>query len=139
PDGVSEAVDIFWVFPRSPLQASRQLEQDELEQLRQVLTDMLAGRRPRPLLPVPAPPARPVETLVRFLESGDGTFTTLEVETDDRSGLLQALASALFAARVQINSSQVRTNGRRVYDRFNIVEIDGTPIGPERRLEVRSE
>ena len=136
PAGESEAVDVFWIFAREPKEPPVELA-IELDRLRQVLQDMLEGRGGGLPQPLPRKHDRPVETMVRFIESDDGTFTTLEVETDDRSGLLQALASALFAARVTINSSQVRTNGQRVYDRFKIVEVDGSPISRERRLEIQ--
>ena len=136
PAGEAEAVDVFWIFPREPQEPAVDVAV-ALERLRQVLNDMLEGRGGVLPQPLPRKYERPIETMVRFIESDDGTFTTLEVETDDRSGLLQALASALFAARVQINSSQVRTNGQRVYDRFKIVEVDGTPISRERRLEIQ--
>ena len=135
--GESEAVDIFWVYPRDPSQSGKHLEDTELDQLRTILVEMLEGRGESLPQPPPSRYGRPVETMVRFLESEDGIFTTLEIETDDRSGLLQSLASALFGARVQINSSQVKTNGQRVYDRFKIVEVDGSPISPERRLEIQ--
>jgi [protein-PII] uridylyltransferase len=74
---------------------------------------------------------------VRFIEGVDGSFATLEVETGDRSGLLLALAQALFQQRVQIVSSKVKTTGTRVFDRFSIVELDGSPISPHRRLEIQ--
>jgi UTP:GlnB (protein PII) uridylyltransferase len=77
------------------------------------------------------------ETVVRFLEGQDGTFSTLEVETFDRSGLLLALSQALFAQRVQIVGSQVKTRNNRVFDRFHIVEFDNQPISPARRLEIQ--
>ncbi len=136
PSGEAEAVDIFWVFPRDSGWAGGSFAEGKLDELLATLLDMLEGRAER-AQPPPSRLDRPVETMVRFLESADGTFTTLEVETDDRSGLLQSLASALFGAHVQITSSQVRTNGQRVYDRFNIVEVDGSPISPERRLEIQ--
>lgn len=135
--GEAEAVDVFWVFPRDPQTTSPSVSDTDIEHLRTVLVDMLEGGTQGMVRPPPRALEKPVETMVRFLESEDGTFSTLEVETDDRSGLLQSLASALFAARVQINSSQVRTNGHRVYDRFKIVEVDGTPISSERRLEIQ--
>lgn len=137
PAGEAEAVDVFWVFSRDPQTASPGVSDSDVERLRTTLTDMLEGRSEKVVRPLARAPEKPVETMVRFLESEDGTFTTLEVETDDRSGLLQSLASALFAARVQIDSSQVRTNGQRVYDRFKILEVDGNPISPERRLEIQ--
>jgi hypothetical protein len=33
--------------------------------------------------------------------------------------------------------SEVKTTGSRVFDRFHIVELDGRPIGPTRRLEIQ--
>ena len=135
--GQSEAVDIFWVYSRT--QDLQLFEEKHLDRLQSTLVDLLEGHGDHPTLSRPGVESlkTPVETMVRFLESTDGIFTTLEVETDDRSGLLQALASALFAAKVQITSSQVRTNGTRVFDRFTIVEVDGAPIGPERRLQIQ--
>lgn len=133
PGAEAEAVDIFWVYSRSG-----EATDFQLERLRETLVNLLEGHRQQPLPSRPAAPTKqPIETMVRFLESTDGIFTTLEVETDDRSGLLQALASALFSAKVQITSSQVRTTGTRVYDRFTILEVDGSPISPERRLAIQ--
>jgi [protein-PII] uridylyltransferase len=74
---------------------------------------------------------------VRFIENADGNFSTLEVETGDRSGLLLALSQALYNQRVQIVGSQVKTVNNRVFDRFHIVELDGTAIGASRRLEIQ--
>jgi [protein-PII] uridylyltransferase len=131
----SEAVDIFWVYSRTG--NPQVLEDEELTLLQATLVNLLEGHGDEPSTKPSSESTKPTETMVRFLESEDGTFTTLEVETDDRSGLLQALASALFSAKVQITSSQVRTTGTRVYDRFSIVEVDGSPITAERRLEVQ--
>ncbi|HYO97899.1 MAG TPA: hypothetical protein VER33_25510, partial [Polyangiaceae bacterium] len=85
--------------------------------------------------PPPTPSAW--ETVVRFIENADGNFSTLEVETGDRSGLLLALSQALFQQGVQIIGSQVKTVGGRVYDRFHIVELDNSAIGAPRRLEIQ--
>ena len=109
-----------------------------VERLREVLVGLLEGKLSTPppggaALPTPSS----TETVVRFLEGNDGSFTTLEVETGDRSGLLLALSQALFKQRVQIVTSQVKTVNNRVYDRFNIVEFDGSPITPARRLEIQ--
>jgi [protein-PII] uridylyltransferase len=75
--------------------------------------------------------------VVRFIENADGNFSTLEVETGDRSGLLLALSQALYNQRVQIVGSQVKTTGQRVFDRFHIVELDNSPISAARRLEIQ--
>ena len=48
-----------------------------------------------------------------------------------------ALSHALFEQNVQIEESEVRTVEGRVFDRFHIVEFDGRPISPARRLEIQ--
>lgn len=135
-----EAVDVFWVRHEDPARRALRVSPEEIDRLRQTLIGLIEGKLDRKKLepstrPTPTPSAR--ETVVRFIEGEDGVFTTLEVETGDRSGLLLALAQALFNQRVQIISSQVKTMGNRVFDRFNIVELDGSPIGPARRLEIQ--
>jgi [protein-PII] uridylyltransferase len=77
------------------------------------------------------------DTTVRFLADDAGGLTTLEVETVDRSGLLFALASALFANRVQIVESNVSTVAGKVLDRFRVFEFDGSPINAARRLQIQ--
>jgi [protein-PII] uridylyltransferase len=132
-----EAVDLFWVR-RAPGDTSG-FRQTDVEHLANMLTELITGRlgsetaRERASLI----PAGTVETTVRFIENADGELGTLEVETGDRSGLLLALTQALFDQDVQIEESQVRTQGARVQDRFRIVELDGSPISPERRLEIQ--
>jgi [protein-PII] uridylyltransferase len=136
-----EAVDVFWVRHDPPELRGKPVTAETVEALRVTLTGLLTGavdrvRVSEPSLRVPATPAA-AETVVRFIEGNDGSFATLEVETGDRSGLLLALAQALFQQRVQIVASQVRTTGTRVFDRFSIVELDGSPISPNRRLEIQ--
>jgi UTP:GlnB (protein PII) uridylyltransferase len=80
---------------------------------------------------------RNTDTTVRFLADNAGGLSTLEVETVDRSGLLFALASALFANRVQIVESNVSTVDGKVRDRFRVFEFDGSPINAARRLEIQ--
>ncbi len=136
-----EALDVFWVRHDPEDRRGEPVTTDDIEALRATLTGLLEGRvdRERASDPGFSRPATPssVETVVRFLEGNDGSFATLEVETGDRSGLLLALAQALFQQRVQIVASQVKTNGTRVFDRFSIVELDGKPIAPPRRLEIQ--
>ena len=136
-----EAVDVFWVRHDPPEKRGAPVTHEDIESLRTTLAGLLEGRVDRERasdsgIVRPATPSS-VETVVRFLEGDDGSFATLEVETGDRSGLLLALAQALFQQRVQIVASQVKTNGLRVFDRFSIVELDGRPIGASRRLEIQ--
>lgn len=135
-----EAIDIFWVRHEDTTDARTRLEHDEIVQLCQTLIGLLEGRLERKKADSSGrssstPAAK--ETVVRFIEGEDGTFATLEVETFDRSGLLLALSQALFAQRVQIIGSQVKTRGGRVYDRFHIVEFDNKPISSARRLDIQ--
>jgi [protein-PII] uridylyltransferase len=135
-----EAVDVFWVRHETPSDGRLRLGHEELLQLCQTLIGLIDGRLERkrtdPSNRTSVTPAAK-ETVVRFIEGEDGNFATLEVETFDRSGLLLALSQALFAQRVQIVGSQVKTRGGRVYDRFHIVEFDNNPIVPARRLEIQ--
>jgi len=140
PDRQDEAVDIFWVRHEAIDRRLEPVARDQIEQLRLTLIGLLDGKLERRRLgdsqrPMTTPSA--TETVVRFIENADGHFSTLEVETGDRSGLLLALSQALYHQRVQIVGSQVKTVGARVYDRFHITELDGSPIGAPRRLEIQ--
>ena len=53
------------------------------------------------------------------------------------AGLLLAVSRALYAQQVQVIRSEVHTIGDRVVDRFRVAELDGTPVAPERRLEIQ--
>jgi len=138
-DTADEAVDIFWVRQDPPELRDQPVGPEHVAQLKSTLAGLLEGKLDRSRIgearPTPTPSA--VETVVRFIEGSDGSFATLEVETGDRSGLLLALSQALFNQRVQIIASQVKTTGTRVYDRFSIVEFDGSPISATRRLEIQ--
>lgn len=136
----NEAVDVFWVRHENSQQRKLRVSKEEIDLLRQTLIGLLEGKVDRRRAdPSSRPPPTPSasETVVRFIEADDGVFGTLEVETGDRSGLLLALAQALFQQRVQIVGSQVKTTGTRVFDRFHIVEFDGSPISSARRLEIQ--
>jgi len=135
-----EAVDVFWVRHEAAAKRSQRVALEEIDQLKQTLIGLLEGKLEHRRLgdsqrAPPTPSAS--ETVVRFIENADGNFSTLEVETGDRSGLLLALSQALYKQRVQIVGSQVKTMIDRVFDRFHIVELDGSAIGPARRLEIQ--
>jgi [protein-PII] uridylyltransferase len=140
-DHLDEAVDVFWVRHEPPERRHDPVTREDVLTLESTLVGLLEGKLDRNRLSDPGArhPSTPgaVETVVRFIEDREGAFATLEVETGDRSGLLLALAQALFNQRVQIIGSQVKTNGTRVFDRFSIVEFDGSPISTGRRLEIQ--
>jgi [protein-PII] uridylyltransferase len=138
--GRFEAIDLFWVKKQSAA-SQDPLSAIDAVQLEEMLSNTLLGKHRLATLVPPAAadsaPVQPSDTRVRFIEGGDGGLGTLEVETGDRSGLLWALSRALFEHKVQIITSQVRTREGRVFDRFEVVELDGSPINEARRLEIQ--
>ena len=125
-----EALDVFWI--RSPRERLDRNKVDEFRHVLELLVDGAISEHP----PVVAP-AGTEGTTVRFLEGADGGLAVLEVETTDRSGLLYAITRALHRAEVQIVTSQIKTHGTHVFDRFTIEELDGSPISNERRLAIQ--
>lgn len=135
--GMDEAVDLFWLRPLNP---ESTVDPESVRQAEKILVGLLGtSSAPGPAESgaqrISKSPAS-VGTTVRFLEQ-DGVLSVLEVETDDRSGLLHAITHALFEERVQIVRSEVKTMGGRVRDRFHVVELDGAPIREDRRLALQ--
>jgi [protein-PII] uridylyltransferase len=143
PNARFEAIDLFWLRRQGQATPAGPTAQDA-QQLQEFLSDILLGKRRFPTLFPPgvgadadSAPIHPSDTRVRFIDDNAGSLGTLEVETGDRSGLLWALSRALFEHKVQILNSQVRTRDGRVFDRFEVVELDGSPINEARRLEIQ--
>jgi [protein-PII] uridylyltransferase len=136
-----EAVDVFWVRPLDTPEPERALPPALVEHLEKTLDDLLAEQYDPAIARIPTqPPSARVEsttTTVRFIEDRSGLLSTLEVETNDRAGLLLVLARALYEQKVQIVSSSVRTENGHVKDRFEVTEVDDSPISPDRRLLVQ--
>jgi len=129
-----EAVDLFWVRRQPPLDAIA-LKPADIRKIRDTLTDMLQ-RAPRELLPSAAIGSRTpaaTGTLLRFLEDVDGRFTTLEIESADKTGLMFGICQALFNERIQIVGSRITTQNGRVKGRFEVTELSELPIEPSRR------
>lgn len=138
-DASFEAVDVFWVRDLRAANVEAP-SQERLESLEDTLGRLLRGEVSVAEAQAAAgsrPPPGTYQASVRFLEGGDGSLSTLEVQTVDRAGLLLALSHALFTRGVQIVRSEVHTHHQEVQDRFEIQELDGSPIGPDRRLEIQ--
>lgn len=133
-----EAVDIFFVQWASRVR-DEPIDDAVVAEFLETLTGLISGTLDASPTSKPPPSDAPelYETHVRFLEGPSGELSVLEVETTDRSGLLMALTHALYEQQVQIVRSEVHTDGGRVVDRFTIVELDDTPIKPERRLDIQ--
>ena len=136
-DGRAQAVDLFWLKRRSNSLSTDAIGNEDFEMVRRTLIELLAGKiNPKELKAAASAPATG-DTLVRFLEDERGYLSVLEVETDDRAGLLMTLTQSLFENQVQITGSEVHTQGLRVLDRFTIEEFDGTAISDLRRLQIQ--
>jgi [protein-PII] uridylyltransferase len=134
----SEAVDLFVVRHAGPARQAEPVGDEEASAVSRTIRALLSGELTTRTATRPEhAETRGVDTTVRFLENDFGALATLEVETGDRSGLLLALADALYQQKVQIIASEVRTVGNRVLDRFQIVELDGQAISQARRLEIQ--
>ena len=78
-------------------------------------------------------------TKVRFVESGSGVLSLLEVEGGKGRGLFARVTRALYAERIQIVRVESRLSAGVRQERFWVVEHDGGPIRPHRRLQVQVE
>ncbi len=78
-------------------------------------------------------------TVVRFVESGSGILSLLEVETDRGRGLFGRVSAALFSMRIQLVRAESKLERGRRVERLWLVEFDGAPIRPNRRLAVQDE
>jgi [protein-PII] uridylyltransferase len=136
-----EAVDLFWVRNVSTDAQSKvgRLADHDVARIRETLIGLLQGdiRPPTPASVIPKAEIPELAAVVRFKESADGAFATLEVEAGDRPGLLLALSRSLYENRVQIVSCEAKSSSGRVQDRFSVVEQDGSAISPTRRLELQ--
>ena len=130
--GGKQALDVFWVSRLN----GKACDEADIAHVRDVLSQLVDGDG-TPRLPEVAPSPSRSDTRVRFIEDQQGALATLEIETDNRAGLLLSLARTLYAQHVQIVHSEIRTIEGRCHDRFQIAELDGSPVGMARRLEIQ--
>jgi UTP:GlnB (protein PII) uridylyltransferase len=78
---------------------------------------------------------RRARTEVQFDDRG-GETDRLTVDADDRPGLLLAITTALFIARVSISGAEVLTVGDRAHDEFDVLEWNGSQLMHERKLVI---
>ncbi len=138
--GEREVLDLFRLQPQRGRLMDTSAASDIAAQISSTLHELLAGKiDASQALPVPQPePAGTShDTRVRFIEDEEGALCTLEVETDDRSGLLFTLARALSNQKVSVERSEVSTVASRVFDRFTLAENNGGPINESRRLHIQ--
>lgn len=141
-EGRPEAVDLFWLRKEDARRQPSPVTDADVRNVSETLVELMEGKLDardvlRAHRSAPAQASSPPAAVVRFLEDESGELTTLEVETEDRAGLLLTLTHALFETSVQIVRSELHTLDHRVFDHFSIVEHDGSPIRSARRLEIQ--
>lgn len=123
----AEAVDLFWL--------KHHVSDDRVVEIEELLIELITGRSGTSSFTRPPPPSAASVARVRFLEQG-GAIDAIDVETNDRPGLLHAISTTLFALRLQITGTEARTIQGRAFDRFYVRELDGAEVRPFRRHEV---
>jgi [protein-PII] uridylyltransferase len=125
-----EAFDVFWLRRDRGIKAA--VMPGDIVRVAETLQELVTGRktiedvaRDAERRRTEVPPAG--STRVAWAQGGSGEMV-LTVETFDRPGLLLAITSALFRARVQIVSSEATVERGRIVDRFTLVEFDGAPL-----------
>lgn len=130
-DGTVEAVDLLWIRRDDPL-TERDLA---------AISDLIDGlvRGTTKIDDSLRPPRRRATgiTRVRFDHDAPSGATVLTVEAGDRAGLLLQLTKTIFVARLQIVGLHAKSERGRAIDRFTVTELDGSPVGLERRLELQ--
>lgn len=106
------------------------LEMADVTAVRGTLLEVLGGREALRLQAEAFAGSSPgtAQTHLRFIEHATELRLTLELETNDRTGLLLAVSTSLFREGVQIIGSRIRTRGLRAVGRFDLVEADGSRI-----------
>lgn len=123
--GNYEAVDLFWV--RRSSERAFLLGEADVAGLRSTLMELMSHDNVRGRLQTALSGVTPgaSETSVRFRSIRGAPYMTLELESNDRPGLLAVVTAALACEGVQIVDSRIRTHGLRVHDYFDIVEPNG--------------
>ncbi len=127
--GEVEALSLFRVRRRRREEWAP-LETADVTAVRGTLLEVLGGREALRLRAEAFAGSSPgtAQTHVRFIEHAAELRLTLELETNDRTGLLLAVSTSLFREGVQIIGSRIRTRGLRAVGRFDLVEVDGSRI-----------
>jgi [protein-PII] uridylyltransferase len=125
-----EAFDVFWLRRDGGIKAA--VMPGDIVRVADTLDDLVTGRKTIEEVARDAERRRTAvppmgSTRVAWVEGDSGEFV-LTVETFDRPGLLLAITSALFRARVQIVSSEATVERGRIVDRFSLAEFDGAPL-----------
>jgi [protein-PII] uridylyltransferase len=77
----------------------------------------------------------PIPTSVSIHTHPSGNYSTMELVTQDRPGLLHVVANGLIDCKVELFSARISTFGERVEDIFLITNRDGDPVTEKDQLD----
>jgi [protein-PII] uridylyltransferase len=79
-------------------------------------------------------------TLIRFDNEASETRTLIEIETEDRVGLLYAISEVLTDFHLDISAAKILTEKGAAIDTFYIRELDGGKVlAPDRQKDIERE
>jgi UTP:GlnB (protein PII) uridylyltransferase len=76
---------------------------------------------------------------VRFVDSDDGALSVLEIENPREQQVISEVRHALHRAGVEVQSVEIRVDRERAVGRIRVTESDGSPLGPERHLQIQDQ
>jgi [protein-PII] uridylyltransferase len=79
-------------------------------------------------------------TVIRFVNDPDATRTVLDIETEDRVGLLHAISQVLADLNIDISIAKICTEKGAVMDSFYISEADAQRVldrARQRQIELK--
>ena len=79
--------------------------------------------------------AFPVETRVRIDNDLSNAFTVIEIEGQDRPGVLSRITDALSASNLNIGSAHIVTFGEKIVDTFYVTDLIGAKLTSDARIE----
>lgn len=86
----------------------------------------------------PLPRREPVSPRITFDNQASATRTVLEIQAEDRPGLLAALAATLAELGVDVSLAKINTSHGIAEDVFYVTDADGRQIlSPERQEQIR--
>jgi UTP:GlnB (protein PII) uridylyltransferase len=131
-----EAVHFLWLSPTREGSESGPIGESDIADIAASLRALLRGELDLGTVidrvsSLPTPPISGIEVSVADVED-DERAILLTVDAGDRPGLLMTITSVLFSHRVTVLSSDLTTSGGRARGRFQMVEVDGSPLTHDR-------
>lgn len=95
---------------------------------------LIARRKPAPTL-YRALEGERLPTTIRFDNESSDSRTVIDIETEDRVGLLYAISQALVEERLDITLAKIMTEKGAAVDSFYVTEADGSKVTGAGRIK----